>query len=189
MDLFIELRDSWYGILDAEHAVERLEEEFQSNLSLVSELKLARDLVEVMIEDEVQKLRRLIKTKYLRIGNLKEALDHVIKVRCFLEEQLHLIEWAYVKWGLDRLKKAEEMMRKIMEEEVIKIKDNWAKEKKDQGNKKRKEDFDQLNQRWIKVQEKFRAMGHPNWIPEAKQKKKKKQGIFDKIKRWWNQGK
>jgi hypothetical protein len=185
-ELFIQLRDSWFGILDAEYQVERLEEEFQSNHGFVSQLKLARDLLEGMIEEEDQKLRRRIKRKYIRIGDLKQALDHVIKVRCFLEETLHLIEWEYVKWGLDRLKKAEAMMRIVMEEQVIQIKENWSKERKEKKNKKTKEDFDLLNLRWMRVQEKFRAMGHPDWIPE--EKKKKKTGIIGKIKRWWNNG-
>jgi hypothetical protein len=185
--LFNNLRHSYFWILDGEYEVEKKvhhECQCRNRLNIAHRLKLARELLEGMIEEEAKRLRGCINPPYVRVGTLKEVIDIVQDVRHILDHIL--TECPHVQKGLDPLKKAEELMRKELIEEVKKIKDNWSKERKDNENQKKKKEFEKLNNNWIKVQEKFRAMGHPDWIPEDE--KKTKTGILSKIKRWWNKG-
>ena len=184
-NLFNNLRHSYFWIYDGEYEVGKLHHEwkFANSLDIAHRLKLARELLAGMLEEEAKKLRGCINSPYVRVGTLKEVIDIVQDVKSTLDTIL--TECPHVQKGLDQLKKAEDLMRKELLEEVKKIKDNWSKERKDNENQKKKEEFERLNNNWIKIQEKFRAMGHPDWIPEDE---KKKTGILGKIKRWWNKG-
>ena len=187
--LFNNLRHSYFWIFDGEYEVEKLHQECQcmNSLNIAHRLNLARELVEGMIEEEAKRLRGCINPPYVRVGTLKQVIDIVQFVMSILDNIL--TECPHVQKALDPLRKAEELMRKELIEEVKKIKDNWSKERKerkDNENLKKKEEFERLNNNWIKIQEKFRAIGHPDWIPEDE--KKTKTGILSKIKRWWNKG-
>ncbi len=191
MELFNSLWDTYCWIMDGVYVIERIEKEWKDELKRdiiskqVINLNLAQQIVAGMGEEQVEKIRGFIQPKYVRIGSLKQALDNVIEGISFLQDIFNLTKWPFVKrLGIDSLQRAEDNMKKVLKEEVQNIKETWAKERKEKENQKKKEDFDKLNENWIKIQEKFRAMGHPDWIP-YEEKAKKKKGILDKVSTWW----
>jgi len=187
MELINKLNDSWCWMVDGIYEVEKLQKEWKFEVSPDFMERLARASYELqmVIIEEGDKLRGFNYPKFVRIGTLKEILDIIIEMKSWLVGVFSLTKWSFVKKGIDNVKKAEDLIRTVTEEEVKKIKETWAKERKDKENMKRKEDFEKLNKNWIKIQEKFRALGHPDWMPEEEKKKKTNKGIIGKIRDWW----
>ena len=179
-ELYNNLSQIYFWIFDVIFVIDVVGD---SRMGYGTDLKTATTLIIDMMEEEEKKLRGWINPPYVRIGTLKEALDIVTKVQYFLENILLWNDVPYVRRGLDQLIKGEEIMRKVMEEEVRKIKNNWSKERKEKENMIKKKEFERINNNWIKVQEKFRALGHPDWMPYEEEKKKKK-GMIEKIRGW-----
>jgi hypothetical protein len=179
--------------MDGVYAIERIEKEWKYEVKRdiisrqVINLNLAQQLVAGKAEEQVEKIRGFIQPKDVKVGSLKQALDNVIEGSSFLQDFFHLTKWSFVKTlGIDSLKKAEDLMKKVLKEDVQKIKEIRTKERKEKENKKKKEDFEKLNNNWMKIQAKFRALGHPEWMPnEEEENKKKKKGIIGIIRGWW----
>jgi hypothetical protein len=176
--------------MDGVYVIERIEKEWKYDVKRdiisrqVINLNLAQQIVAGMGEEQVEKIRGFIQPKYVRVGSLKQALDNVIEGNSFLKDFFNLTKWSYVKrLGIDSLQRAEDIMKKVLKEEVQNIKEIWSKERKEKENQKKKEDFEKLNENWIKIQNKFRAMGHPDWMP-YEEEKKKKIGILKKVRSW-----
>jgi hypothetical protein len=186
LEVFNQLRDSLWWVIDGAYSLDTLDQKWKLTRSqeLIKKLKGTSYHLQMITIEEADKIRGIITSKYFKVGTLKQILDDVIEVRCYLEDIFHLTEWPFVKKGVVNMKKGEDLIRKILEEEVKKIKETWAKERNNKKNQKKKEDFEKLNQNWMKVQEKFRAMGHPDWMPNEEEEKKKK-GIIGKVKSWW----
>jgi hypothetical protein len=185
MEVFNQLKNSWYWMMEGSYILDRLDKEwtFPGSQDLVTRLRVASFELQGITVEQCEKIRGFIQPKYIRIGTLKEVVNIIIEVRCFLEGIFNVTEWPFVKKGVDGLKKAEDIIKHVMTEEVKNIKEMWKKERKEKENQKRKEKFDKMNENWIKIQNKFRTMGHPDWMPE--EEKKKKKGILEKVRIWW----
>ncbi len=188
LELFTQLRDTLYWIVDGVHELDKLNQEWKltSTEDLINKLRETSYQLQLITIEEADKIRGIVNPKYFKVGTLKQILDDVIQARCYMEDIFHLTEWDFVKKGVDHMKKGEDNIKQILEEEVKKIKETWAKERKEKENQKKKKDFEKLNENWMKIQKKFRDMGHPDWIPyEEEAKKKKKRGILEKVRQWW----
>jgi len=89
--LFNNLRHSYFWILDGEYEVEKKvyhECQCRNRLNIAHRLKLARELLEGMIEEEAKRLRGCINPPYVRVGTLKEVIDIVQDVRSILDNIL-----------------------------------------------------------------------------------------------------
>ncbi|KAL3892351.1 hypothetical protein ACJMK2_004564 [Sinanodonta woodiana] len=88
--LFNNLRHSYFWIFDGEYEVGKLHHECQcmNILDISQRLKLVRELLEGMIEEEAKRLRGWINPPYVRVGTLKQVIDIVQFVRSILDNIL-----------------------------------------------------------------------------------------------------
>ncbi len=156
LELFNELRDTWYWIVDGAHELDKLNQKWKltSSEDLIKKLRVTSYQLQLIAIEEADKIRGIINPKYFKVGTLKQILDDVIEAKCYMEDIFHLTEWPFVKKGVNHMKKGEDKIQKILKEEVQNIKETWAKERKEKENQKKKEDFDKLNENWIKIQKK-----------------------------------
>ena len=103
----------------------------------------------------------------------------VTEANCYLNNILLWTDLPNVRRNRNQLNKGETLMKQLLEDEVKKIKDQWSKERKEEENRKKKEDFDKLNSHWMKIQAKFRSMNHPDWMPEEEKK-----GLIPRLRLW-----
>jgi len=174
-DLYNQLREIYFWIFDVSYVMEML-----GRNDYGTAVRRAAAIIIDMMEEEEKRFRGWINPPYVRVGSLKEAYDMVTEANCYLNNILVWTDLPGVRRSRDQLNKGEKLMKQLLEDEVKRIKDKWSKERKEEENRKKKEDFDRLNRNWMKIQAKFRSMNHPDWMPEEEKKK----GLITRLRLW-----